>query len=431
MVNYDDNVNTSKNASPVHGWELYLIVLYVVLDWFFRHVAFTFMAGPWDELLFIFIVGVWIIRAAIYRLRPEGSPMLVPIMLYVGVMVFLVLINSPNYAIAIEGLRVMIQFIFWFFLAYNLVFSREHFKGLIDFFLLICVIVSFYGILQYLLGVEMPAGWVDSAEATITTRVFSIIGSPNILGSLIVLSLPIAFALYFISNNLLKKALYAVAILILAGCLVFTFSRGAWLAFILAAFFLGIWVDRRIILGMVIVAFLTPTFMPTVYDRMAYMLSSDYIESSERGGRLGRWEVSLNHWRASPEVGVGLGQFGGAVAARNFPEESFYADNWYMKVGVETGMVGLGATLLLFVYGLRQARRAIDETEDEYMRYLGLGILVGLIGVLAHNVVENVFEVPMMSSYYWFLLGLVMALPRISERRIDTGSLRSRTDLTD
>lgn len=396
------------------GLELYLVVLYVILDWFFRQVAFTSLQGIWDELLFIFVVGVWIYRAAMNRLRPEGSSMLLPIILYAAVMIFLLLINSPNNTVAVEGARVMLQYVFWFFLGYNLLFTRVQVKGLMDVFLLVTALIALHGVYQYLTGVEMPTGWVDSTETSITTRVFSIIGSPNILGSLMVLGLPIAFTMYFTSHSSFKKLVYIGLALTMAACLVFTFSRGAWLAFILQAILLGLWVDRRIIFAMIILAILTPTLMPTVYDRITYMASPEYLVSSERGGRLGRWDKALDYWQTSPAVGVGLGEFGGAVAARYYPDDSFYADNWYLKVGTETGWVGLLATLLLLITALRKARRSVDITQDYYLQCMGLGILIGMIGVLAHNCVENVFEVPMMASYFWFLLGVVLTLPHLA-----------------
>lgn len=76
------------------GLELYFIVLYVILDWFFRQVAFTSLQGIWDELLFITIVGIWIYRSAVEGLRPRGSSILLPILLYGALMLFLFLINS-------------------------------------------------------------------------------------------------------------------------------------------------------------------------------------------------------------------------------------------------------------------------------------------------------------------------------------------------
>ena len=395
--------------------ELYLVVLYAGLDWLFRQGGLSFMQGIWDELLFIGIVGLWILRMAINQWQPRRSGMLLPFLLYLSIMLFLLMVNSPDNGVALEGMRVMVQYVLWFFVAYHLLRSRNQARSLVDVFLLLAVIVALIGIAQYITGVEMPAEWVDQAEQGVRTRVFSIIGSPNILGSLMVLAMSMAYAMYYGSKQWFKKMVYAGIFLVFALCLVFTFSRGAWLAIILSVLLLGLWVDKRILILMVLVALLTPTLMPSVYHRISYMMSPEYLVSSERGGRLGRWDLAVKHWQTSPAAGVGLGQFGGAVAARNYPESSFYADSWYLKVGTETGWIGLLATLLLILTGLRRARSSLNATDDDYLKIMGLGILAGLVGILAHNCVENVFEVPMMASYFWFFLGLVAALSQVQE----------------
>jgi len=46
---------------------------------------------------------------------------------------------------------------------------------------------------------------------------------------------------------------------------------------------------------------------------------------------------------------------------------------------------------------------------------MAVGIIAGLCGVLVHNVVENIFEVPMMSTYFWLLLGILAAFPHIEK----------------
>ena len=415
MESLGKSLAAPENRRESNTIELYLVVLYAGLDWLFRQGGLSFMQGIWDELLFITIVGLWILRMAINQWQPRRSGMLLPFALYLAVMLFLVMVNSPDNLVALEGMRVMVQYVLWFFIGYHLLRSREQARGLVDVFLLLAVVIALIGISQYILGMEMPAEWVDQAEQGVRTRVVSIIGSPNILGSLMVLAMSIAYAMYYGSKHWFKKMVYAGVFLVLALCLIFTFSRGAWLALILAALLLGLWIDKRILILMVIVALLTPTLMPSVYHRMAYMMSPEYMTSSERGGRVGRWDLAVKHWQTNPAVGVGLGQFGGAVAARNFPESSFYADNWYLKVGAETGWVGLGATLLLILIGLRRARSSLNATDDDYLNIMGLGILAGLVGVLAHNCVENVFEVPMMASYFWFFLGVVAALPLVQK----------------
>ncbi|HBQ25263.1 MAG TPA: polymerase [Syntrophomonas sp.] len=415
MQTLTKSIDSPQARGESNTIELYLVVLYAGLDWLFRQGGLSFMQGIWDELLFIGIIGLWILRMALNQWRPRHSGMLLPFALYLAIMVFLLMVNSPDNRVAVEGMRVMVQYVLWFFVAYQLLRSRDQARGLVDVFLLLAVLIALVGIAQYIIGIEMPAEWVDQAEQGVRTRVVSIIGSPNILGSLMVLTMSIAYAMYYGSKHWFKKMVYAGVFLVFALCLIFTFSRGAWLAVIISMLLIGLWFDKRVLILMVLVALLTPTLMPSVYHRMSYMMSPEYLVSSERGGRLGRWDLAVKHWQTAPAVGVGLGQFGGAVAARNYPESSFYADSWYLKVGTETGWIGLGATLLLILTGLRRARSSLNETDDYYLKIMGLGILAGLVGILAHNCVENVFEVPMMASYFWFFLGLVAAFPQVQK----------------
>jgi len=303
----------------------------------------------------------------------------------------------------------------------NLIFSWRELEWMADFFVAVCTVVALYGMYQYFTGLEIPVTWIDSkVETTLKTRVYSIIGSPNILGSLMVLSIPIALALFKTCETKIKKYYYLGTMSIMLLCLVFTFSRGAWLGFMLAALLCGLWLDRRILIAMVLLVVLSPILMPSVYDRMAYMMSSDYQASSARGGRISRWTLALAAWEKQPAIGVGLGRFGGAVAARYYPEDSFYVDSWYLKVGTESGWIGLGATGLFILFVLGAARRGINQARAPSLRMMGNGFLAGMVGVLLHNLVENVFEVPMMATYFWLFAGFVIALPLIQGQEEET-----------
>jgi len=394
-------------------YSLVLVVAYVLIDWILRSYSpYPFLTGIWDELLFLAIAAILLIRTGFQKLSPQGTRFLIPFILYLCVFLFLFFLESAESAAALEGLRVYLQYVLWFFLAANLLFSKSQFKWLCDLFLLVVFVVALYGIYQYYVGVAIPASWTDSkVETSITTRVFSIIGSPNVLGGLLVLSIPISLGSLLSTRNYWQKLIYAGVFLVMLACLLFTYSRGAWLALGFAVVLMGMWMDRRIIWALILVALLTPVLMPTVADRLAYMTTPEYMASSERGGRIGRWTQTIAHWETAPAAGLGLGRFGGAVAARFYPEDSFYADNFYLKTGAEAGWIGLGAFLLLVICGLRLARGSLDETNDPRAVTLGLGVLAGLAGILAHNGVENIFEVPMMATYFWFFLGLLVALP--------------------
>ena len=392
--------------------ELYPVLAYVGVDWLIRNSAFSYLAGSWDELAFLAIGFILLARIAVYHLSPRFGAVFPVFLLYLAIMVGLFLFNSPDDPAGVEGLRVMVQYVLWMFIGMNLLFSWRELEWMADFFVAVCTVVALYGMYQYFTGLEIPLTWIDSkVETTLKTRVYSIIGSPNILGSLMVLSIPVALALFKTCEAKIKKYYYLGAMSVMLLCLVFTFSRGAWLGFMLAALLCGLWLDRRILVAMILLVVLSPILMPSVYDRMAYMMSSDYQASSARGGRISRWTLALAAWEKQPVIGVGLGRFGGAVAARYYPEDSFYVDSWYLKVGTESGWVGLGATGLFILFVLGAARRGINQARAPSLKMLGSGLLAGMVGVLLHNLVENVFEVPMMATYFWLFAGFTIALP--------------------
>jgi len=388
---------------------LWLVISYVIIDYVLvRKGPLASLGGVWDELLFIFIIGTWLLKMA-WEKRPEYrfTPLDWPIITFLAIGVFLMLIKSPEPKIAIEGLRAVIQYIFWFFVAVNLFKSKEQVHSMLVFAIFLVFLVALYGVYQWIIGAEIPPEWVDKAEKGIRTRAFSVIKSPNVLGSLMVLFIPITISLILAVKAWWKKSVLAVALATMALCLVFTYSRGAWLALIGAIAFYGILKDKRVLALMLIGAILAPIAVPSVASRMAYMMSPEYIKSSWKGGRLGRWDKALDRVKAQPVTGVGLGRFGGAVAKNNDIPGTFYVDNYYLKTLTEMGALGLAAMLWLYFNCMRFGTNIYRRLKDPYLYNLSSGILAGLLGVLLHNAVENIFEVPMMNTYFWFLLGML------------------------
>ena len=390
---------------------LNLLAAYAVIDFVFRTRG-GMLSGIWDELLFIVMIGVFLVHLLV---KGEGFPFRltaldVPIFVFFGISIFLLLVNSPELHVAMEGIRVILQYILWYFVAVNIIKDRNAVRKLLLVLVVIAVFLSLHGIYQYIIGVEIPTTWYDSKhETTMRTRVFSIIGSPNILGSLLVLMLPITLSFVLNERGWLRKLIYIGAMGAMALCLVFTFSRGAWLAFALSAAVYTLLKDKRLIIPMLLGVVVLLIAVPQVGDRIAYMLSPEYMVSSARGGRIARWTAAIEAVKTSPIFGVGLGRYGGAVAMRYIPG-SFYADNFYLKTMAEMGIVGLTGFIYLLYRGCIESLKTIRGLKDPKLYNMAVGIFAGLIGILAQNSVENVFEVPMMATYFWLLVAVILSL---------------------
>lgn len=163
--------------------------------------------------------------------------------------------------------------------------------------------------------------------------------------------------------------------------------------------------------------------IPVVSNRIRYLLSPRYIMSSITGGRLLRYKTGWYMFKENLWTGVGQGHYGGAVAMNHkelFPD-TFYMDNYWLKTAVEMGVIGLAAffivILALFVWSVR----ALKTTIDHDRRLIIIGGFSGMMGILAHNLFENVFEVPYMVVYFWMVAAAIFYHYEMGRIRLLTG----------
>ena len=95
-----------------------------------------------------------------------------------------------------------------------------------------------------------------------------------------------------------------------------------------------------------------------VLDRFEEMTSTEIIESSKYNGRLYSINKGLEIFSDYPILGTGFGSYGSASSLINGSkiynkyniESNFYSDNEYIKVLVETGIIGFIIYIILYVY---------------------------------------------------------------------------------
>ncbi len=398
---------------------IYVLAAYSGVDYVLRTFVGGALASAWDEAYFLALVLLWLYKWVFCRREKpfKAAPLDLPVVIFLAVMVVVLIVNSPDFSISLEGFRAICQYMLWYFLALQLIRDEKGAKGVTVFFVAVVGLMAIHGVYQYIIGVEMPAGWVDQNEAGVRTRVYSILTSPNIFGSLLTLATPMAVSLSLSSRSKGRKILFAFLALMMLASLVFTSSRGAWIGFGVAFMVYVLLKDKRLLVPGIIAMVLVIVLVPSVGNRITYMLSPEYIESSLRGGRLVRWLTGLRILEFYPE-GLGLGHFGGAVAMNHGLStivdvevvDTFYMDNYYLKTAVEAGIIGLIAFVMLMYQVFINGLRVVKLTEGDSFNSIACGILAGLSGVIVHNCVENVFEVPMMTTLFWLFAGVLMAV---------------------
>ncbi len=415
------------------GVILTVLGLYCGVDYVLRDVlSVPVLSSLWDEALLL-VSLLWILRLRMDRATPleaRTNPLDVPLLAFLALGFLLMNTVFDYYSIAVDGYRATVQYMLWFFVVTRMLRDDRDFRTLYFAMVALATVIALHGIYQFIVAVPIPSNWTDQAEQSVRTRVFSIFGSPNIMGDYMVMFAPMAAGLaYYLPKTWQKLLAWACAFAMCFACL-FTMSRGAWVAMAVAVVLFCLLVDRRLF-ALLVVAAVAAMFLPFVASRIGYLFTEQFAESTARGGRASRWHYGLNYLVESghPWLGLGLGMFGGAIAMQTKIIDQwdyFYLDNYYLKIMVEMGYLGfiffvvLLAALVLI--GLRCVRRSgfIHRAGGPRMQPLAAGILSGLCGVLAHCYFENIFEEPYMMAYFWMMAAMLVYLgffrPRAARR---------------
>jgi len=206
-----------------------------------------------------------------------------------------------------------------------------------------------------------------------------------------------------------KKISYKVGIILFASlglyCLLYSFSRGAYGAFLLSIIFLGLIRDRKLLIFALLLLVVWQVVLPTAVQERISMTydKSEGLDSSAQE-RVDLWQDALSLIAHDPIFGTGFDTYA------QLHRVGIYEDthNYYLKVMVETGIVGFILFLFLlgkaFALGFRLYRRA----DDKFLKALGLGFAAMIVSTAVANLFGDRWTYLQVNGFMWVLLGCVM-----------------------
>lgn len=213
-------------------------------------------------------------------------------------------------------------------------------------------------------------------------------------------------ALYCYEKKPLLKWAYLGTAAFSIYCLLFSFSRGGYAAFLAGCLFLGIFKNRGLLVLVVAFLFTWQTIVPTAVQERIMMTEGEGgsgIDSSA-GTRLTIWEDALQVFKADPIFGTGFNTY--QYMHRVGP----YSDthNMYVKVLVETGIVGLSIFLMLFWKMYRVGFKLFRTASDDFLASLGLGVAAMMVCVFVGNLFGDRWMYMQLTGYTCALVGLAL-----------------------
>jgi len=319
-------------------------------------------------------------------------------------------------------LDIALPMFFIYYIIASTKFSRD---SLILFSKIICaasILVAFLGLMESMLRISLlyenliVNPYYQKYKLESFMRAISTQFNPNVLGTYLIISLPFCYFIYKKGLDFWRDwGFIAICLSIVVALL--TCSRGIFLAFfVMASTFLLI--NKRvkflvIFLMAILSVVLLSTFLPFPLGKLGingFLYYGDNIFSIFKDYRN---HVTANIFINHPFFGIGFQHFRLRFYEfyslnRLIPHEFMIADNMYLTLLAESGIMGLTCFLLFMSSMVRKARITLVKLKKTDTKYLQVSVVFfALIGLLVNMFAYDLFYWPNPYLYFCIILGLI------------------------
>lgn len=242
--------------------------------------------------------------------------------------------------------------------------------------------------------------------------------NPNLAGGFWMLLLPLTLALYMYERRVSLKICLALAVLVMMGALLMTFSRGSILCLPIALLFvLGLSKAKNAKISGILIFLAAAALLWAFYGYFQAMIEDRLettmgrIESSyEEEKRLIVWVETLELIKRHPLLGVGLGEYTFNINARRnkfrYISEYAHPHNSYLEIAVMAGIPCLFIFLLMLGRFFHFVFPALKRGENSFFHALLTGLVGGILGFLANSGTDYLYFHAPLNHLFWLFIGL-------------------------
>ena len=242
--------------------------------------------------------------------------------------------------------------------------------------------------------------------------------NPAALGTYLIASLPFSFFL-FKSLRKTERIIGEIGIILNIVCLISTFSRIAFFALIvIGTFYLALkrrYKELGLLLVLLIFIIITFSYFPYPFSRFGISRMFLAFQGAFSHYRITRIKMALSMLKENLFFGVGLRHF--RILFDNYfpfkqflyriPYEKKIADNMYVTLLAETGIIGF-ASFIIFISFL--FKRALFFLRQQEARSIALTLTASFLSFLITSAGYELFYWPNQYIYFCLIVGLIGSL---------------------
>jgi len=327
-----------------------------------------------------------------------------------GIVLFVSSITSYTPNKSIFTLFIYIAYIMFYFILVNTIKTRQQLYTLAAMLVISTTFISLYGLYQLKTAGATSGAWIDTTLfEDIKARIGSTFENPNVFGEYLVLIIPVAIAMLWGQKGWIQRLVTLGLTAVMLVCLVYTYSRGAYVGLLLAFALFAVLRDRRFVMLGVIGLLLLPFVLPaSVINRFASIGNLSDTSSSYRISIwLGSLKIIKDYWPSG--IGLGLEPF--KLIYPKYSLNAAYAQhshNIYMQLLIENGIAGFLMFAAMMVVYYKAMLTGFFKTKDRFTSTFMIAIASGMAGYLAQGMAENLWYNNKVLLTFWVMLAFAM-----------------------
>jgi hypothetical protein len=431
----------------VRVWPALLVLLcYAPFAAYLRFAGFSNLQSLFKDLFALGIFGLWALGALVKRQKLIGTPLDLPILLFV-LLGALNVLRAPTLLRGALAFKIFFTYVPIYFLVVQCPPSRKQLRGILWALLVVGALAALYGLFQYTQGSVSQDAAVEATrfdpEASYAPtvalsnwrggqiRAFSTFGHAGVFALFLAMCLALGLGLERTASGWGRVALGAI-LLPLAAAVPTTLTRVGWIGVLLAVltlFLVSSSGSARIKL-LVAVALLILVFSlagPVVESTLSWTGSAEDTSFQTRPQLL-FWAARMTFIERPEGCGMGVLPDAAALASRvtkayQPPNTCFWrghplqsADTVVFSIGVQMGALGVLLYLWIFVLIWKHGLGIYCQLSDPFLK----GVAAGILGYLSAMTFANFLAgspsaYPVVDFYFWLFVGVLMSLKRIQE----------------
>lgn len=299
-------------------------------------------------------------------------------------------IISPEPMKALGQLKVFIIEPILVFYASILILNKTNIRTVLKLLFISATLISLFALFQYFTNFLLPLRfWGAGLEPKRLTSIFEY---PNALALYLAPLLGLFFILWHRSFGFVNRKILLVGLVVMALALILTFSRGSWIALLLALVIPMVLRQPWKIKAVIIVAVVLLSLIPQIRQRLTLVDPSSTVH-------VDLIKIGLEEVKNSPFLGNGLSGFRTTLTDRVYGGEILnYPHNVVLNFWLEMGLLGLLAFCFVIYHNFYEYKKKPTILKSAAWVYL--------VVILIHGLVDVPYFKNDLAVLFWFITSL-------------------------